>query len=683
VRIALLLAVVGLAPASVDEAAPAPMHGPPAVPDVAEAPTFEGPRSPHNANYTMSVRLDPETKTITGRQVLHWRNVSARPTSELQYHLYYNAWRNGDASWWRTGIRDRAVLDDVADDGWAYQEVESIALMDPDAEPVDLLPGAQFIAPDDGNFDDRTVLRVPLPRPVGPGEEIDVELHFSAKVPRTFARTGFRGDYYLLAQWFPKVGVLEDEGWNCHQFIQTEFFSDFGRYDVSLQVPTGWVVGATGREAERTDNGDGTTTHRYVEADVHDFAWTTSPRFSEHLRRFEYPGLPSVEMRLLLMPDHAGLVDRYFEATAMALQYYGKWWGAYPYDHVTVVDPAYGSKTGGMEYPTLFTGGARWLAPRAARSPEGVTVHEMGHQFWYGVVANNEFEDAWLDEGFNTYSTTRTLEAALPEHALVERYFEGFLPVVFDDIVPAERTAGADRHAGPQSALLRDPQSRPSYQAGPSGYHVNAYDKGSLTLRTLENYLGWNAFQRVVSTYYRTYAFRHPKPQDFFHTAKLVAGVDLDWYFDQTWRDAVTFDYAVDRVVSEPASSPRGYVEGEGGLALVSAPVAEDAGDYTSHVYVRRWGQGRFPVAVAVTFEDGTRKVERWDGQDAWAQFTFTRPSKVERVEVDPDHQLVLDVDFSNNGWLKKSQANVAAAKWSSKWMVWVQHAMEGMAMFS
>ena len=114
-------------------------------------------------------------------------------------------------------------------------------------------------------------------------------------------------------------------------------------------------------------------------------------------------------MRLLLQPEHAGQAERHFDATRTALKYYGEWFGAYPYGHITIVDPAYQSGAGGMEYPTLFTAGTRWLAPRAVTTPGGVTVHEAGHQFWYGIVGNNEFEDAWMDEGFNTFSTARAI----------------------------------------------------------------------------------------------------------------------------------------------------------------------------------------------------------------------------------------------------------------------------------
>ena len=140
----------------------------------------------------------------------------------------------------------------------------------------------RFIAPDDGNEDDRTVMAVTLPEPLGPGETITLDIAFTAKIPRPFARTGAIGNYFFIAQWFPKIGVLDAAGrWNCHQFhVGTEFFADFGVYDVRMTVPRGWPLAATGRERERTDNADGTTTHRYYQEDVHDFAWTTSPDFS-------------------------------------------------------------------------------------------------------------------------------------------------------------------------------------------------------------------------------------------------------------------------------------------------------------------------------------------------------------------------------------------------------------------
>ena len=246
-------------------------------------------------------------------------------------------------------------------------------------------------------------------------------------MPRTFARTGAIGNFFFIAQWFPKLGVLQDDGWNCHQFhAGTEFFSDYGVYDVSLTVPAGWPRRRhRRRSASAATTRDGTTTHRYYQEDVHDFAWTTSPDYIVRTARFEHPRLPPVEMRLLLQPEHAAQADAISTPRATTLKYYGEWFGAYPYGHITIVDPAFQSGAGGMEYPTLFTAGTRWLAPAGVTTPEGVTVHEAGHQFWYGIVGNNEFEDAWMDEGFNTFSTARAvgagLRAELPRASLLRR----------------------------------------------------------------------------------------------------------------------------------------------------------------------------------------------------------------------------------------------------------------------
>src|SRR5262249_33495852 len=152
-------------------------------------------------------------------------------------------------------------------------DVTALALVSgPDLESAaitDLAPSRHFIAPDDGNEEDQTVLAAPLPQPVAPGETRWIRVQWTSHVPRTFARTGAVGNFFFIAQWFPKLGVLQDEGWNCHQFHwSTEFFSDYGVYDVSLTAPQGWIVGATGVERA---NGARGSTHRFYQEDVHDF----------------------------------------------------------------------------------------------------------------------------------------------------------------------------------------------------------------------------------------------------------------------------------------------------------------------------------------------------------------------------------------------------------------------------
>ena len=385
----------------------------PRAPSEAAAPgTMDPPRSPRNANYSIDAHLDAAARTLTGSELITWRNISSRLAAELRFHLYWNGWKSTRS----TFLRERVSRNRPPND-FSGIEVTSIALWPPKgsaaAEPIDLTSARRFIAPDDGNDDDETVMEVPLPEPVEPGETVRIEVKWTARVPRTFDRTGAVGNFFFIAQWFPKLGVLEDGGWNAHQFhAATEFFSDYGVYDVRLTVPRGWTVGATGVERERQDDPQqGTTTHRYYQEDVHDFAWTTSPDYIEMTELFEHPRLPPVTMRLLLQPEHRAQAKRHFDAARTALTHYGEWFSAYPYGHLTIVDPAYQSGADGMEYPTLVTAGTEWLVPPEATSgtPEEVTIHEIDHQFFYGIVGTNEFEHAWMDEGITTYTAARAL----------------------------------------------------------------------------------------------------------------------------------------------------------------------------------------------------------------------------------------------------------------------------------
>jgi len=631
-------------------------------------------RSARNANYSIDVRLDPGRHSLTGREVLTWRNVTAAATSELRFHLYYNAWRNTRSSWLREGRLSGRRRGAAAPADWGWSDVTAVRLVGAGgAPPIDLGPGRRFIAPDDGNADDRTLLAVALPRAVQPGETINVEIEWTAQVPRTFARTGRVGDSYFLAQWFPKVAVLQDEGWNAHQFHSgTEFFSDYGVYDVRMTVPRGWVLGATGLPREVRDNADATTTHRYYQEDVHDFAWTASPDYLVREERFEHPGLPPVSMRLLLQPEHAGQADRYFAATRAALRHYGTWFGPYPYGHVTIVDPAWQSGAGGMEYPTLFTGGTRWLAPRAVADPEGVTVHECGHQFWYGLVGNNEFEDAWLDEGLNTFSTGRTMAEAFDPNYGGLRFFGGFVPWVYYDL-PVSRATGENGWASYRRGAELDALATPSWRYWPGAGGPLSYSKTALWLHTLERYLGWPTLQRAMATFFDRWRFRHPKPEDFFAVVNEVSGRDMTWFFDEVYRSSNSFDYAVDRLASDPATD-QGFFERDGRLEHSDEAGRTDR--FRTVVVVRRHGEAIFPVEVAIRFADGHVLREQWDGRDRWKQYVYERGARAVSAEVDPDRVLLLDVNFTNNSRTLEPRTAEAARKWATIWLGWLQDAL-------
>ena len=201
-------------------------------------------------DYAIDVTIDPERKTVDGRETLRWTNPSDGPVAELRFHLYWNAFRNSRSTFFKeSGGRLRGDTADK-DTGWGSLDVTSMTW-----EGTELAKQFRFDSPDDGNPDDRTVLVVPLPRPVAGGETITLAIAWKARIPRVFARAGYVRDFFMFGQWFPKIGVYEpkghrrraDAGWNCHQYHATsEFYANWGDYRVSITLPERFVVGSAG-----------------------------------------------------------------------------------------------------------------------------------------------------------------------------------------------------------------------------------------------------------------------------------------------------------------------------------------------------------------------------------------------------------------------------------------------------
>jgi hypothetical protein len=272
---------------------------------------------------------------------------------------------------------------------------------------------------------------------------------------------------------------------------------------------------------------------------------------------------------------------------------------------------------------------------------------------------------------------------------LTKRYFERFIPVVFSSVKRgASRTAGADGFGGFYSNLKRDAMATQSWQQGPNAYGLNSYTKPGLMLRTLENYLGWETFQKVMSTYFDRWKFKHPRPGDFFAVVNEVSGQDMSWYFDQIYFSSNVFDYGVGSVKSKAVEKTKGDLEKDDGLVFenLSKKDTKDGDDkkqFLSTVFVNRWGEGVFPVEVQITFTDGSQATEQWLGRERWTRYDYTRSSRIERVVIDPDHKLTLDINYTNNSWIKESAASLAAGKWAAKWMIWVQSVMEYLSFFA
>ncbi|HEX7283285.1 MAG TPA: M1 family metallopeptidase [Vicinamibacterales bacterium] len=631
----------------------------------APVPNTAGSLSTRVANYEIDVTLDPATRRLTGSEVITWHNTGQIPAYSLRLHLYWNAFRNTNSTW----IKQRQLAGDTpfaaaSEDDFGYTNVTALAFINADGSETDMMRSFRHISPDDQNRDDRSLAAADLPVPVPPGQSMRIKVAWTSRFPKNFDRTGAIGNYFLAVHWFPKLGVFDRGGWAARQFFaNTEFFADFGTYDVRMSVPRGWLVGATGVERSRTEAGN-LTTHRYVQDDVHDFAWATSPDFVERTQRFEHPGLTPVNMRLLLQPAHEHLADRHFAAAAATLRYYGEWFGAYPYPALTIIDPAFRSQSEGMEYPTLFTAGTRWLSPKQTNDPEYVVIHETGHQWWQGMVANNEVMHAWLDEGINEYADSRLQSIAFQPNYLVERFFGGFIPWQYRDIALQRATdtnyMNSFRHAG-----AREPLAMPTYLLWPSTHQSLSYHKAALMLHTLERMHSWEVMQRVLSTFFARWKFKHPVPEDFFDVLREVTGQDHKEFIEQVYTGSNTFDYAIDRFASDNIAW-RGV--GDNGYEQQTLDKL-----WRTVVVARRIGSGTLPVDILVTFSDGHQERERWNGAGRWVTLTYDRPARAVAAQIDPERVLLLDTNFTNNSRTLEPQADRAATKWSLRWMVWLQ----------
>ncbi len=705
-------------------------------------------QSPRVVDYSIQVRLggvEAEAgRTLICRQEVTWKNPAAASTSELFWHVYNNAWATRD-SVWLTESRElgneslprawgRTVFRDEETDPEREEYVELLELNGvPFEEPP--LCAVEWIAQEGGKAD-KTVMRTALGYPVPPGGSVKIGFDFTAVLPPAFRRSGAGGEGYLHAvQWFPKLGVFEERdgeiGWNCLPYhYLTEFYADYGSYQVDLTLPDIYLgsgepcghcgqllhpVGASGSLLAPPENhGDGTATWRFRAEDVHDFAWTVDPTFLVEHRVFRAEEAPwtrpaeetkvaaalgrsvedtrpskEVEMILLLQPEHEEYRDEYFDALGNSLYWFGLWYGEYPYPTITCVDPANDARrTGGMEYPRLFTGGVRKGNHPRTLSPEGITVHEFGHQFWYGLVGNDEFHHAWIDEGFTTYSTARVMEASwepalsttsvlgsqyagrsilsVPDFGegdlrgfLTGRRWEspdlGFIgPLSFEvrratslerwfsvlppaSYLPAVTRGSVEGLRGALSSDWGQALAVPTWRLFEDQLRrVNAYSKPAMMLETMARLMGEERWTRLMRTWHENWRFGHPRPSDFHaHVLNHAAGsalgdVEIDWdsFWSQAFHRNETMDFAAHRLLNQSLGDESWRVRAE----------------------VRRRGSFTVPLEIEIEWEDGEIQVENWDGRDTvWIFEESSSPRKAVRLTVDPSGRLLFDKSRIDN----------------------------------
>lgn len=618
-------------------------------------PIFPQPLSPRLANYQIQVRLNTNTKQLNGTETLTWRNPSNDVVRELQFHLYLNAFKDNKSTFMReSGGQLRGDFIDADNkEAWGWTNIKSMKVRGGEALAW------QFIQPDDQNYDDRTVIRVPLSKPVGPGQSITLDIAFQAKLPKIFARTGFSRDFFLVGQWFPKIGVYEPAGtryatkgqWNCHQFhAHSEFYADYGVYDVDITTPKQFWVEATGLMQGEVVHKDGTKTLRYHAEDVVDFAWTASPHFQEAVEQWRH-----VKITVLLQPEHADQAKRHLDAAKAALAYFDKYLGRYPFPNLTVVDPPiHASGAAGMEYPTFITAGTAWKIPEGMRIPEGVTVHEFGHQYFMQLLASNEFEEAWLDEGFNQYYQGRIMDATYgPKTATIDLfgYRMGDLESSRDGYVHLDNPAIGASFGN-------------TWQLAEGYYGVLTYYKTATWLQTLEGLVSRPVMDEIMRTYFDRWKFKHPNADNFIAIVNEIApkrthyryGSDMTWFFDQVLYGDKVCDYK-----------------------LAALNTKKQGNQYRSTIRIDRLGDAQMPVDLLLHFENGKELMLFWDGKARTKTFTVNQATEAIWAKVDPTQKLYIDINLNNNS-LTRKPSSAPAAKYAAKLLFWLQNWMHWLA---
>jgi Peptidase family M1 domain len=571
--------------------------------------------------YWIDASVNTEAKTLDATEIVEYRNTSNQPISSIPFHLYLNAFRPQSTFSKESHLQGTDVFSGKAEQGSI--DIKSVAV----EGFGDVSRNMRFAAPDDDNQYDHTVMEITLPKALPPGEAIRFSLAFHDKFPLSVARSGYKRDFIMGAQWFPKVGVLWHGEWNCHQYhVDTEFFSDFGTYNINLTLPQRYVVGASGIQIAEQANSDGTRTLSFRGEDIHDFAWAASPHFQAaddtYVNR-----LGPVRLHALILASHADKRDRYLSVLKQSMQKFDEWYGPYPYKQITLIDPEPDSALGGMEYPTLITGGANWWEPTWYHyGMDETVIHEFGHQYWYGMVASNEFEEPWLDEGINSYSEMKVAGSLFGQKtsALNGRSLY---------------TSDAETQ---ELFYLAQPDEDPITRAGwkfanSSSYGSIVYGKTSTVLSTLESILGEATLRQIMRVYFTRYRFQHPTGSDFFAVVEEVSGrKDLEPFLIQAFNGTEVVDYSVDSLTSSPSEWWKDDSAG---------------GPYHTSVVLRRKGSFVFPVTFEVGFTDGSKEKATWDGEDRWARFSWDKPSRAAYAQLDPDGNVRLDINPFNNSY--------------------------------
>jgi len=639
---------------------------------------FEVPLSERIASYDIDVKLDVVDHRLNATQTIYWQNPSDDTIHTIPFHLYLNAFKNTESTFYRESYGSGLFpdLEQTTEADWGWINIDKIKIKD----GKDLSDRLRYIHPDDDNTEDRTVVELVLSEPILPRGKIVLELEWTAKIPKIKIRTGYSKDFYLQAQWFPKIGVYEPAGmrfskngqWNCHQYHPTtEYYANFGNYNVSINAPSNFIVGASGTRTKVEIQADETQTHYFHGEDIIDFTWTASPNFE--VVKEKYSG---IELELLINSEYQCCTERYLGAAKHSIDYLGQRLMPYPFPKLTiVVPPLHGIAAGAMEYPTLVTAPGMYGFPNWLRSPEYFVVHEFVHQYFMMMVATNEFEEAWIDEGFTSYWKSRILDHAYGvKNSVIDLRWVQMGAMEFF----------RSRYIGMNNIHLAE-STRAGWEYPDGSPRALFYSKPATWLKTLEGIVGLETMDEIMNTYFHRWKFKHPCRYDFIDVVNEVViekhgdefGENMDWFFDFVLYGTGACDYAVGSINHTETANTIGGILEDSLIVRKQSSLKK----YQIKVVLERLEEIQVPIDILVHFEDGSEIWERWDGKARTYGLTYNTDVRIDYVEIDPLQKIYMDTNILNNS--KRIEQNTRGI-WAyvSSWAMRIQQIFQGVSFF-
>jgi hypothetical protein len=576
--------------------------------------------------YEMDVTMDVGKNQYRGTQKLHYTNNSPDTLDRVFYHLYYNAFQPNSMM----DVRSRTIADpdrrvgnriyNLSPEEIGYLKVNSLNLNG---------QSTRFIH-------EETILEVDLPEVILPGQTVVFDMGFEGQVPLQVRRAGrdnAEGIRYSMAQWYPKMAAYDIRGWHANPYIGREFYGNFGDFDVKITIDKNYTLGGTGYLQNANEIGHGyedegvtvpqyknnTLTWHFFAPNVHDFMWAADPNYTHE--KIQIENGPMVHFLYVKSDKTEENWSKLKGYTVDAIQFMSDNFGKYPYEQFSVVQGG----DGGMEYPmaTLITG------HRNLRSLVGVTVHELIHMWYYGVLGFNESSEPWLDEGFTTWGTNVVMDEVFEKdpNFIQESNYRSYFRLVESGFEEPLTTHGDHYNRN-------------------SAYGAGTYTKGAVFVEQLAYIMGKENFDKAMVRLWNDWQFKHPNGNDVIRIMEKTSGLELDWYLDYFISSTKTIDYGIKNVAAE--------------------------GEKT-RITLERIGQMPMPLDVVVTYQDGSQEMiylplvimrgekpeeaglpqrtitEKWPWTNYYNEVLISRPiSEIKSVEIDPSRRLA-DINRENN----------------------------------